>query len=73
VYEKMMADYVSQVNVDKAWEALNKKPFSKSVIYNDMWAFANKSNKKLNSLSSKLLITKNIILTGSGGSFVEIN
>jgi 4-diphosphocytidyl-2-C-methyl-D-erythritol kinase len=72
VYRSMKNRYISKVNIKKAYEDLNKKKNCHDVIYNDMWTFANKLSKQLKLFSDKLSKTKKIILTGSGGSFVEI-
>jgi 4-diphosphocytidyl-2-C-methyl-D-erythritol kinase len=72
VYNKMNTHYRSQVLTDKAYRALNTTPFYRQTFYNDMWLYANKINPQLSALSHKLLKTKNIILSGSGGSFIEI-
>jgi 4-diphosphocytidyl-2-C-methyl-D-erythritol kinase len=72
VYQKMMRGYISRVNIKQAYKTLNKNLFSHHVIYNDMWFFANELNTKLALFSRKLLKTKKVILSGSGGSFVEI-
>jgi 4-diphosphocytidyl-2C-methyl-D-erythritol kinase len=58
--------------VKEAYKALNIVPFSKHTIYNDMWAFANTNSQKLAKIYRKLSLTKKLILSGSGGSFIEI-
>jgi 4-diphosphocytidyl-2-C-methyl-D-erythritol kinase len=72
VYSCMNHKYTSQVNVKHAYQALINKPFRKDIVYNDMWVFANKLDSRLSDISRKLSHKKNIILSGSGGSFVEI-
>jgi 4-diphosphocytidyl-2-C-methyl-D-erythritol kinase len=72
VYQSMNKNYVSQVNVRHACKHLNRNSFCKDTIYNDMWVFAKKINRRLANLSNRLAKSKNIILSGSGGSLVEI-
>jgi 4-diphosphocytidyl-2-C-methyl-D-erythritol kinase len=72
IYDLMNNKYQPRVNVKKAYKALNTVPFSKHTIYNDMWAFANTNSQKLAKISHKLSPIKNLILSGSGGSFIEI-
>ncbi|MDR0674890.1 MAG: hypothetical protein LBF36_01320 [Mycoplasmataceae bacterium] len=72
VYQSISKNYVSKVNVQKSYQILNSNHFCKDTIYNDMWVFANKLNQKLCKFSHHLSSHKNIILSGSGGSFIEI-
>jgi 4-diphosphocytidyl-2C-methyl-D-erythritol kinase len=76
VYSKLASDksFHSVINTNNITEFFDKKIFSQNVIFNDLQPYAFKLNKKLKlSYEALKLNYKNVILSGSGGSFVLIN
>jgi 4-diphosphocytidyl-2C-methyl-D-erythritol kinase len=72
VYAKMNKNYQSLVNIKQACKYLNFRPWNSNIVYNDMWQFANSIDKKLVAAFQKLNTNHNLILSGSGGSFIVI-
>jgi 4-diphosphocytidyl-2C-methyl-D-erythritol kinase len=65
-------NYKSRVDAKKCFASLTLGTFDRNLIYNDLTPYILAHNKKIADAYNKMLTTKNIVISGSGGSLVEV-